>query len=114
MTNILVLREDFSDAIRWVDLAREAGIKLPLWRARCTTGGMRKYLKKLEIPVEEYLSLNNEKNLRHFNQMNPDWPLRAWVGIQLEWWWKAKQIAEELAAADPPKRKRGRPKKVVE
>ena len=103
--------ESFADRYDWQDMARDRDIRLPLWRFSCTTGGMRKFLRKLEIPVEEYLAANNEKNLKHFGQMNPDWPLRAWAGLQLEWLiWKDKSIEEMVL---PPKRKRGRPKKVV-
>jgi hypothetical protein len=78
------MRDNFADANYWVDLARERNIRLPLWRMSCTTGGMRRYLKRLHIEVTDYLEANNEKNLRQFSQMNPDWPLRAWVGLVLE------------------------------
>lgn len=76
--------ESFTDHYHWAELARERGIRLPLWRMACTTGGMRRFLKKLGITVDEYLADNNERNLRVFGQKNPTWPLRAWVGIQLE------------------------------
>lgn len=76
--------ETFGDAIRWQEMARQINVRLPLWRMPITTGGMRRFLKKINVTVEEYLSANNERTLRVFGQNNPDWPLRAWAGIQLE------------------------------
>jgi hypothetical protein len=91
-------------------MAQKRGIRLPLWRFPCTTGGMRKWLKKFDIPVEEYLTANNEKNLKHFNQMNPAWPLRAWVCLQMEWLeWRNQPVV----SFERVKRKRGRPKKEI-
>lgn len=76
--------ETFADHERWQEMARARGIRLPLWRMPVTTGGMRRFLKKLNITVDEYLEENNERNLKVFPARNPTWPLRAWVGIQLE------------------------------
>lgn len=107
-----------ADQDNWIDLAKKYKIRLPLWRLPCTSGGMRRFLKKLNISVEDYLSRNEEKNLREFNKRNPTWPLRAWVGLQLEWieWDQVgypELIAEEQK--EPPvKRGPGRPRKVVE
>lgn len=101
--------ETFQESYTWADLAKERGIRLPLWRLPCTTSGMRKYLGKLGIPVIDYLTDNNERTLKQFGQMNPDWPLRAWVGIQLE------NLNWEPFVEEPiVKRGPGRPKKVVE
>lgn len=105
----VVLRgeETFSEQLRWAEWAKAAKIRLPLWRFACTPSGMRRFLKKLNVPVEQYLADNNEKNLRHFGQMNPDWPLRAWVGIQLEW----HRIRNDLSLDPEYKPRRGRPRK---
>lgn len=85
MTNGSVeLRTEFAEGLHWAELAKKRGIRLPLWRMPITSGGMRKYLKKLGVEVEQYLEYNNEKNLREFAKRNPEWPLRAWVGLLLE------------------------------
>lgn len=102
--------ETFAERYVWLELAKARKLRLPLWRFPCTTTGMRRYLKKLQIEVPEYLEVNNEKNLRHFGKLNPDWPLRAWIGLQLEWLlWKDKKPEH----VEIPKRKRGRPRKVT-
>lgn len=86
--------ETFSDAIRWQELAKLHGVRLPLWRMPVTTGGMRRFLKKINVTVEEYLQANNERTLKVFSTNNPDWPLRAWAGIQLEnFGWEEGQIS---------------------
>ena len=76
---------DFADSNLWLELAKERKLRLPLWRFPCTTGGMRKYLKKLNVSVDEYLEYSGEKILKVFPRNNPEWPLRAWVGLVLEW-----------------------------
>lgn len=76
--------ETFTSSLRWTEMASEVGVRLPLWRMPCTTGGMRRFLKKINVSVEDYLAANNDKRLNQFMIRNPDWPLRAWAGIQLE------------------------------
>lgn len=115
MTEGIELRQDFAEAYLWTELAHAIKFRLPLWRLKCTTGGMRRALKKLGIPVDEYLEANNEKNLKAFAKNNPEWPLRAWVGLLLEWkFFKYKDEATEPITVGeimftPPKR--GRPRK---
>lgn len=76
--------ETFADSNNWNELARQAGVRLPQWRMKATPGGMRRFLKKIGWSVDKYLDDNNEKTLKVFAQLNPDWPLRAWAGMQLE------------------------------
>ena len=45
---------------------------------------MTKWLRKLGVPLTEYLDCSGEKTLGDFVVHNPDWPLRAWVGLLLE------------------------------
>lgn len=76
--------KSFADSNNWANLAREVGVRLPHWRMACTTGGMRRFLRKIGVDVKEYLEANHERNLSVFSTLNPTWPLRAWAGIQLE------------------------------
>lgn len=83
----MTVREEntFADSNLWLELAKERKLRLPLWRMACTTGGMRKYLKKLNVSVDDYLTYSGERILKDFPRRNPEWPLRAWVGLLLEW-----------------------------
>ncbi len=78
-----MMRSDFLDAERWAELARARNVRLPLWRMRCTRGQMTKWLRKLGVPLSQYLEWSGERNLGDFVTHDPDWPLRAWVGLLL-------------------------------
>jgi hypothetical protein len=82
----VTLREEstFSDSNRWSEMAKTEGLRLPQWRMPTTTGGMRRWLRKINVSVDKYLADNNDRRLDAFIKRNPDWPLRAWAGIQLE------------------------------
>jgi hypothetical protein len=90
------LRSDFEDEMIWRKLAKARGIRLPLWGKPVTPSAMRHRLKRLGISVADYLDwqgqgpidprtgLNRKATLKDFAMLNPDWPLRAWVGLLLE------------------------------
>jgi hypothetical protein len=78
------LRRDFADDGAWMELARPRGLRLPIWTSRITTGGMRNWLRRLGISVARYTDWYGGGNLGDFAKRNPDWPLRAWVGLMLE------------------------------
>ena len=80
-----VPRQDFADSRYWEGLARARGLLLPHWSTRWTTGRAERWLRKLGITVAEYLDWDGGKLMKDFGQRNPDWPLRAWVGLLLEW-----------------------------
>ena len=81
----MMLRSDFLDADVWAELAKARKLRLPLWRQRCSRGQMGKWLKRLGISMTTYQEWSGEKTLAEFPSRNPDWPLRAWVGLLLEW-----------------------------
>jgi hypothetical protein len=72
---------------------------------------MRRWLKKLGISVKDYLdwqgegpldpetNKNRRATLKDFAERNPDWPLRAWVGLLMETFIDAGQV--EVTAAGP-------------
>lgn len=77
--------ETFSDRYVWIDLAKKHKVRLPLWRMPPTTGGMRRFLKKINRDPAWYLDLAGEKTLKEAVKNCRDWPLRSWCGICLEW-----------------------------
>jgi hypothetical protein len=46
---------------------------------------MRRSLKKLGLSVKAYLAWSGETTLAEFAARNPQWRLRAWLGLVLEW-----------------------------
>lgn len=77
-------RPDFMEAVRWEELASIRGLRLPPWKMHCTNGWMERWLKRLQISTPRYLEWAGTKALREFREMNPRWPLAAWVGLLLE------------------------------
>ena len=79
------LRSNFLDDGHWVDLARKYYVRLPIWKTAPTTEKMRYWLRKFRVRETEYLEATGYKVLEDFMRLNPDWPLRAWVGLLLEY-----------------------------
>lgn len=82
--NAAILRRDFADSNAWDTLAQERGIRLPQWAVPLTTGAIERWLRKLGITKATYLAWDGGKKLGDFRARNPGWPLRSWVGLQLE------------------------------
>lgn len=78
------LQRDFADAAYWAELAGRRGVRLPQWHSPVTSGGMRRWLRKLGLSVEQYYCFSGERTLKDFARANPAWPLRAWVGLLLD------------------------------
>lgn len=79
------LRKDFLDDATWVDLAKRFYIRLPIWKTPVDERSMRKWLRKFRVTEKTYLEATGYKELMEFQKLNPDWPLRAWVGLLLEY-----------------------------
>ena len=77
-------RTDFMDQGLWTSLASSRHLRLPQWRKGPVPRDMERYLKLLGVSITTYYEYSGTKALREFGQMNPTWPLRAWVGLLLE------------------------------
>jgi len=79
------MKTDFSDSPQWDDLARKhlSSYNLPKWDKPCTVEGMRRWLDRLNISESLYKKQTNTE-LKEFIELNPDWPLRAFIGLCLE------------------------------
>jgi hypothetical protein len=78
------LRSDFLDGSYWAELASVRGLRLPRWAQRYSRGQAAKWLRRVGISTKAYLEASGEASLSDFGCNNPDWPLRAWVGLLLE------------------------------
>ena len=79
------LRKDFDDQAFWLELARDKGVKLPAWYLPCDKKYMGRWFRQLKVTKREYLETTGFSELEEFQQLNSDWPLRAWVGLLLEY-----------------------------
>lgn len=78
-------RDDFEDADHWAELAKKYYIRLPIWKTAPTLEKMRFWLRKFRITESAYLEMTGYKSLSDFQTLNPDWPLRAWLGLLLKY-----------------------------
>lgn len=83
--NQTALRRNFLDDETWRELAHRFYIRLPNWGTQVTDELMRKWLRKFKVTQTAYLNATGYKQLEDFRTLNPDWPLRAWVGLLLEY-----------------------------
>ncbi len=80
MTN--AFRSDFTDSRYWDELIAPTKYNLPAWDVPPTPHDISKWLYRLD--VEDYpakVKTSPEDMIR----LNPDWPLRAFVGLMLEY-----------------------------
>lgn len=94
-------RRNFMDAGTWEELAKARGIRLPAWWVAPTPGKLKFWLQSLvgEPFRAVYGDLMTPAKLI---ALNPDWPLRAFVGVMLEVAADINQvdINQEVAAAN--------------
>lgn len=86
------LRLDFADATHWRELAAAAGVRLPAWYVRSTSGGIRKFCTRLNLSQSVIEDATGCSSYKQLAALNPTWPLFAVVGLLLE-------MAAELGVA---------------
>lgn len=92
------LRREFLDEDHWRSLARRCRLNMPMWGLPATPASMRRYLRKLRIKEAEYLDATGYTKIEDFNRLNPDWPLRAWVGLLLEYFCEKEDAKRTISA----------------
>lgn len=80
-----MLRDTFTDSGWWLELADKhlANYTIPDWHETCSRERMIWWLERLDMTEKDYVRLTNT-TLDEFRRLNPDWPLRAFVGLILE------------------------------
>ena len=83
---IALYRNDFADDEYWMQLAKQYKLLLPKWFVAPEVAKMRSWLRKVGIKERDYREACSEGwVLEDFALLNPNWPLRAFVGILLEY-----------------------------
>lgn len=80
------LKQKFNDSAYWNELAEKhlPAFNLPAWNTPCTPGQMAIWLERLDFTEKQYQKHTNT-SLKEFIELNPTWPLRAFIGTILEW-----------------------------
>lgn len=79
------MKTDFTDSgySDELDDKHLASYRIPEWHEECSTERMIWWLERLDMTEKDYVKLTNT-SLDEFRKLNPDWPLRAFVGLILE------------------------------
>ena len=79
------MQNDFTDDVHWQELAAKlTDYTLPKYGLPCTLEKMLLWLERTEISPRQYLTASGLKNLNEYVELNPTFPLRAFVGELLE------------------------------
>jgi len=83
---------EFLDSEAWGEMFQKhlGRYTQPKWSAICEPGVMRLWLDRLDMDEDRYFEMT-KTTLQDFINLNPGWPLPAWLGTMLE----AKQEAEK-------------------
>jgi len=81
--DLLELRNNFADDWYWMELCKRAGYNLPHWGTVATKGKLTTWIHRLGISYEDYEK--DQGKLQSIIDDNPDWPLRSFVGLMLEY-----------------------------
>ena len=77
-------RRDFADADNWQKLAQERGIRLPAWWVAPSPTALKKWFRKLRAGEVFTHVYGDKMTSARLIALNPDMPLRAFVGQMLE------------------------------
>jgi hypothetical protein len=89
----------FMEDDQWVELAKRAGIHLPMFYARPSDSAIKGVLRKLNVPWELYLEAYGWKNADHFETLNPRYSMRPLTGLILELWDEQNRLKESCEGA---------------
>ena len=85
IANLPNMKTDWLDDETWQDMARDRGLKLPAMYLLPTPTAIRRWLRRLGMTNAEFREWGGYATLEDFARLNPRWPLRALVGILLEY-----------------------------
>mgnify|MGYP001585988676 FL=1 len=77
------LKTEFKDDETWQELCEKTRYVLPNWDVTATPMNIRIWLNRLEIKEVDYREAM-QTSIQDMISMNPDWRLRAFVGLLLE------------------------------
>jgi hypothetical protein len=78
------LKADFYDSSEWERLCERTRYVLPNWSVYATRENIRLWLCRLDIKEAVYREAM-QTNIDDMLALNPTWPLRAFVGLLLEY-----------------------------
>jgi len=83
----------------WVDLARDAGVNLPMFYVRPSDAGVKGLLRRLKIDWNTYIEAYGWQTAEEFEKLNPKFSMRPLAGLILELWDEKRRLREACEAA---------------
>jgi len=78
------LKLDFEDELHWRSLAKEAGVRLPVWYESFNTRRVKRLCKALGRDTDWIKECWGVSTLSEIGEKNPTWPMFAIFGLILE------------------------------
>ena len=83
----------------WVDLAKDAGVTLPMYYVRPSDAAVKSLLRKLRVDWTAYVESYGWETTEDFERLNPRYSMRALSGLILELWSERRRMQEACLAA---------------
>ena len=78
------LLSTFKDDHHWQELCEKTRYVLPAWDVPASVLNIRIWLNRLDVKESSYRE-TMQTSVEDLLKLNPTWPLRAFVGLLLEW-----------------------------
>jgi hypothetical protein len=92
-------KRKFLDDDHWVNLAREAGIALPMYYVRPSDAAVKSLLRRLRVSWDVYLEAFGWETTADFEKLNPIYSMRPLAGLILELWDEQQRMVDGCKAA---------------
>ena len=76
-------KSEFKDSAEWDKMLAKTRYRMPGWEVMPTIQSMELWLDRLDINKRVYVD-QTQTSLKDWVILNPGWPLRAFVGLLLE------------------------------
>jgi len=87
-------KRNFLDDDHWVNLAREAGINLPMYYVRPSDAAVKSLLRRLRVSWDVYLEAFGWETAADFERYNPTYSMRPLAGLILELWDEQQRMVD--------------------
>lgn len=92
-------RRKFLDDDHWVNLAKLAGVTLPMYYVRPSDAAVKSLLRRLHVSWDVYLEAFGWETTAEFEAYNPTFSMRPLAGLILELWDEKTRMLDGAAAA---------------
>lgn len=96
--NLKTMKTQWPDEDGWMEIARQYNFRLPQMQYLPDASNIRTWCRRLKITEKEFRTWGGYSSLDEFQIRNPRWPLRALVGVLLEYYDERETARKALGA----------------